>query len=86
MSEEDEYRTVLVSVSRLSTPQRPWRVWVVGRIGRKYLVRLFRIHTSPSVHPTVVSPRSVAQSKTKSRLNSDPATSAVKRMSTEAHV
>jgi|SRR5690242_14735678 len=50
-----------------------------------YLVRLLSIQTSPRVQPTVVSPRSVSQLKSRSRLMSFPATSAVKTMSTAAH-
>lgn len=48
-------------------------------------MRLFNTHTSPSVHPTVVSPRKVRQLNTRSVLTSFPATSAVKTIRIAAH-
>ena len=42
-------------------------------------------HTTPSVHPTVVSPRTARHEKIKSRPNGRPATTAVNRISIVAH-
>lgn len=43
-------------------------------------MKLFRSHTTPSIHPTVVSPRKVRQLSTMSSEKCRPATSAVKRI------
>lgn len=62
------------------------QLWVPAvTAGAAYLVRLFSIQMSPRVQPTVVSPRSVSQLNSRSRLTSLPATRAVKTMSTPAH-
>jgi len=49
-------------------------------------IRLLSIQTSPSVHPTVVSPLRLRQLSNRSRLTSFPATSAVKMMRIEAQI
>ena len=41
-------------------------------------------HTTASVQPTALSPRTELQEKIRSRLKGEPATSAEKRMSSEA--
>lgn len=45
-------------------------------------MKAFNIHSSPSIHPTVVSPRKLCQLKMRSSVNVRPATSTVKRIST----
>jgi hypothetical protein len=42
--------------------------------------KLFNIHTRPSIHPIVVSPRKLFQLKMRSREKTVPATRVVKRM------
>ena len=49
-----------------------------------YMTSPHRSHTTPNVHPTVVSPRTARQLKISETLNGVPATSAVKRIKSVA--
>ena len=52
-----------------------------GEKGKTNPITEFNSHTSPNIHPTVVSPLKLRQLSTISRLNFFPATSAVNRIS-----
>jgi hypothetical protein len=55
-----------------------------GRKRKAYAVNEFSNQTSPSIHPTVVSPLKLRQLSTKSKLKCLPATSAVNNISAVA--
>jgi len=74
---EQEDDTVSKSAFRVSQHHQS-RAWT-------YHIKLFSIHTSPSIHPTVTSPRKLRQLSRRSKLTSLPATRAVKRMRMAAH-
>lgn len=69
--------------------ERPRKDREQRRKEEAYPNKEFKSHTSPSIHPTVVSPLRLRQLSTRSKLKCFPATSAVNRISavaTEYHI
>ncbi|KAI9654886.1 MAG: hypothetical protein M1831_005255 [Alyxoria varia] len=79
--EKKEYDTMNASQSR-----HVKRAWSGGNADATYthVTRLFNIHTSANIHPSVISPRKVSQPSTNPTLSCLPAARAVKTISTTA--